>query len=331
MAHGPLRQYARYGALLEDKMTKRKIDPDDAQGSSPLSLFEPRSTARGQSGGGEPERKARPPWEPDNELLEGREAGGSRWDFARLYVRDRLHPRTSRRVVVTVATVFAIGVVVVGVAAIGNSRHAVRVKSAAASGLSASSGYYGPSGNVVSSQSVRLVPGTVASSTKPPRGVPGLAPVGAPPPPMRSAVPIPTAGRTPSDQAPKGAGPPSVSGSPARTTASAPATSSPVEAPPQTVEITGQANCTSGHPIEGFWVEGAGGSGWASWEYASETNADYWFALPEGPPYKISIGCGGTRESWQVATYSGSVSGTHNSFNCYDVSGQANYGQCLSR
>lgn len=100
------------------------------------------------------------------------------------------------------------------------------------------------------------------------------------------------------------------------------------------IEVTGQVNCTSGHPVEGFWIAAVNNSkqsGWASWKYATGTNADYWYWLPTTQPYKMSVGCGGSRATWAVATYAPQVSGQHNSFNCYDVKGQAHYGTCVLR
>jgi hypothetical protein len=97
------------------------------------------------------------------------------------------------------------------------------------------------------------------------------------------------------------------------------------------VEVTGQVNCDSGAPVEGFWIQSANASGWASWQDAAGTNADYWYSLPAAQSYKMSVGCGGSPQSWAVATYTPSVSGTHNSFHCDDIHGDAGYGTCVLR
>jgi hypothetical protein len=112
------------------------------------------------------------------------------------------------------------------------------------------------------------------------------------------------------------------------------AVSSPPASSTAQVEITGQVNCLSGKSITGFWVQTENGrdSGWASWRQVdSGPNADYWYFMPAGESYKLSVGCGGTQQSWAVTTYTGSVSGTHNSFHCNDIAGTKGYGTCVPR
>jgi hypothetical protein len=93
-------------------------------------------------------------------------------------------------------------------------------------------------------------------------------------------------------------------------------------------------NCTSGKPITGFWIQtqSAADSGWASWRgVGSGPNADYCYFMPPGQSYKMSVRCGGTPQSWAVATYTPSVTGTHNSFHCDDIAGAEGYGRCVLR
>jgi hypothetical protein len=121
------------------------------------------------------------------------------------------------------------------------------------------------------------------------------------------------------------------------TAAAAPAVS-PAPSTPSAkwVVITGQVNCTSGNPIVGFWIKAADGrAGWANWMVVSSgPNADYWLSVPPDVPvsgYQMSVGCGGTQQSWKIPTYSKLVTGTHNSFHCDDVPGTAGYKECTLR
>ena len=96
--------------------------------------------------------------------------------------------------------------------------------------------------------------------------------------------------------------------------------------------ITGQVSCVSGNSVEGVWVQAAKGSGFAPWQgLGNGSTSDWWFTLPRSEPYALHVGCGGTTASWKVATYSPTVSGGHNSFNCFDVAGAAGYGTCRLR
>jgi hypothetical protein len=100
--------------------------------------------------------------------------------------------------------------------------------------------------------------------------------------------------------------------------------------------MTGQVNCTSGDPVEGFWIASAAAKGgWANWEVVgSGPNADYWLSEPPGVAssgYKMSVGCGGSRQSWLTPTYTGLVTGTHHSFHCDDQQHAAGYGKCELR
>lgn len=119
--------------------------------------------------------------------------------------------------------------------------------------------------------------------------------------------------------------------------AAAPAASpAPSAASAKWVVITGQVDCTSGKPIVGFWIKAADGrAGWANWEtVGSGPNADYWLSVPPDVPvsgYQMSVGCGGTQQSWKTPTYTKLVTGTHNSFHCDDIPGTAGYKECTLR
>jgi hypothetical protein len=111
------------------------------------------------------------------------------------------------------------------------------------------------------------------------------------------------------------------------------ATANPTAAPTTTsFKVTGQVSCESGNSVEGVWVQAGDGPGYASWKgLGNGSTSDWWFTLPKDEPYSLHVGCGGSTSSWAVATYSPTVTGAQNSFNCYDVSGEANYGTCVSR
>jgi hypothetical protein len=52
------------------------------------------------------------------------------------------------------------------------------------------------------------------------------------------------------------------------------------------------------------------------------------YRLPRKESYSLHVGCGGSPSSWQVATYSVTVTTAVNNFACFDVPGQPNYGTC---
>jgi hypothetical protein len=99
-----------------------------------------------------------------------------------------------------------------------------------------------------------------------------------------------------------------------------------------TLKVTGQVSCLSGNPVEGVWVQADDGAGFASWKGLGDgATADWWFTLPENEPYSLHVGCGGSPSSWEVALDSPTVTGAHNSFSCYDIEDEAQYGSCALR
>jgi hypothetical protein len=116
-------------------------------------------------------------------------------------------------------------------------------------------------------------------------------------------------------------------GETATAAASAPASS----APDRTVsfKISGEVSCVSGNSVEGVWVQASDGAGWAPWQgLGNGSTSTWWYTLPKDESYSLHVGCGGTTSNWAVATYTPTVTGSSNSFNCYDVAGQADYGTC---
>lgn len=102
--------------------------------------------------------------------------------------------------------------------------------------------------------------------------------------------------------------------------------------PPSTpINISGTISCDA-NLVQGVWVATSVGSRYASWEaIGNDSSAKYWTTLPENEPYSLHVGCGGTPSSWGVACYSNQVSGTQNSFSCYDATGDGSkFGQCFS-
>lgn len=121
-----------------------------------------------------------------------------------------------------------------------------------------------------------------------------------------------------------------------KSTPAAPATHHPSIPPKSTspFRITGQVLCASGRPVVGVWVQAAhaADSRFAAWRGIGDgASADWWTELPRNEKYSLHVGCGGTPDRWGSENKTGTVSGGHNSFNCDDVAGDANYGKCARR
>jgi hypothetical protein len=104
----------------------------------------------------------------------------------------------------------------------------------------------------------------------------------------------------------------------------------PPPPPPATINAAGHLTCLSGKAMVGVWVVGqAGGSGWAAWTSTAATPsyASFHRTINNGP-WQVHVGCGGTPDSWKVATYSGWVTAVSPSFTCDDIPGHARYGEC---
>lgn len=93
--------------------------------------------------------------------------------------------------------------------------------------------------------------------------------------------------------------------------------------------VSGNVTCVDGRSVVGVWVDASsGGSGWATRTNINGSTQRYSYALPNGGSYSVRVGCGGTPANWATSNASGSVSGSSNSFTCYDV---PNYGYAYLR
>jgi hypothetical protein len=98
--------------------------------------------------------------------------------------------------------------------------------------------------------------------------------------------------------------------------------------------ISGHVECLT-MPVEGVWIAAnSGGSGWASWSRSSgdEEYASFSYSLPHGGSYYVHVGCGGSTQNWDVATYSyNAVTGSGHVFYCYDYPYEdPYYGHCTN-
>jgi hypothetical protein len=119
------------------------------------------------------------------------------------------------------------------------------------------------------------------------------------------------------------------------------APSTPVETAPASTPTTpssgsfavsGEVSCVSGNSVEGVWVQADDGAGWAPWVGLGNGSTSTWsFTLPEEEAYSLHVGCGGTTASWAVADYSPAITTATSTFNCIDVSSDADYGACELR
>lgn len=95
------------------------------------------------------------------------------------------------------------------------------------------------------------------------------------------------------------------------------ATAAPASA---SVGISGQVMCVDQRSVVGLWVQAAnGGSGWATLTNVNGYTKNYRYTLPRGGSYSVHVGCGGTSQSWATSNKSPYVSGSYNSFTCYDT------------
>src|SRR5712691_3066536 len=93
--------------------------------------------------------------------------------------------------------------------------------------------------------------------------------------------------------------------------------------------ISGSVSCASGNAVVGVWVAARKGAGFSGWHgRGNGATATFRYRLPRKETYSLHVGCGGSTSSWQVATYSVTVTTAVNNFTCDDVPGQPNYGTC---
>jgi hypothetical protein len=155
------------------------------------------------------------------------------------------------------------------------------------------------------SGSVTTSPRPVSSTATGARPTPTTTP--GPTPPPRTARPTPTKATTTKATTTK-----------ASTTTQA------------TITPSGHVQCRSGNAVVGVWVEVKNGtSGWANWRAeANPARASFTYASIKTGPWQVHVGCGGSPQSWAVATYSIWTSTASASFTCDDVFGDSRYGQC---
>jgi hypothetical protein len=93
--------------------------------------------------------------------------------------------------------------------------------------------------------------------------------------------------------------------------------------------VSGNVTCVDGRSVVGVWVDASnGGSGWATRSDINGSTQRYSYPLANGGTYSVRVGCGGTGTNWATSNSSGVVSGSSNSFTCYDV---PNYGYAYLR
>ncbi len=87
--------------------------------------------------------------------------------------------------------------------------------------------------------------------------------------------------------------------------------------------VSGKINCINSADPVGVWVEAPnGGSGWAKrWLDVSDGwgYGHYSKALPNGGPFRLHVGCGGTPQKWGMTAYSDFHTGGQFSVVCNDL------------
>jgi hypothetical protein len=243
--------------------------------------------------------------------------GGTQPGFVGAFVRTAKRGHAGS---VPARVALAVTVVVVAAAAVvisGALLHSSSVKLTSASG---SAGGRGGQANGAGARPLGSA-SPARSSLRPsarPRPAPGAlpaAPVSGPQPGGPVPAPAPVG-----HPAPK----------PAHPAAARPAAAHPAP-PPAKIAASGQVTCLSGNAVEGVWVVGqGGGTGWAAWSPSgSQSVATFSRTIPTSA-WEVHVGCGGSPQSWQVATYSGWMTGTSQSITCDDISGQGQFGECLA-
>jgi hypothetical protein len=268
-----------------------------------------------EAAAGEPE-----PEQPDagavTQSLDPPRPGGTQPGFVGAFVRTAKRGHAGS---VPARVALAVTVVVVAAAAVvisGALLHGSAVKLTSASGSAR-----GPGGQPNGAGARPLGPASPARSSlrpsarpRPAAGVLPAAPASGPQPggPVPAPAPAPV-----SHPAPKPARP-------------APKAVHPAP-PPAKIAASGQVTCLSGNAVEGVWVVGqGGGTGWAAWSPSgSQSVATFSRTIPNSA-WEVHVGCGGSPQSWQVATSSGWITGTSQGITCDDISGQGQFGECFA-
>jgi hypothetical protein len=90
------------------------------------------------------------------------------------------------------------------------------------------------------------------------------------------------------------------------------AASGPQLHPLSTVTVSGDVVCNDPSlPVEGVWIQAAGGSGWAS-------GTSVFSKSGVTVPWTVHVGCGGSPSNWEYAVYGvKSISSTFANWGCY--------------
>ena len=161
-----------------------------------------------------------------------------------------------------------------------------------------------------------VIPTVPSSSARPDTPIRRKAPPAARPG-RRTAAPVP---------GPRADVPPDRPGPSSSPSSTPPPPASPSSGP---FNISGSVSCASGNAVVGVWVAARKGAGFSGWHgRGNGATATFRYRLPGKESYSLHVGCGGSSSSWQVATYSVTVTTAVNNFACLDVPGQPNYGTC---
>jgi hypothetical protein len=78
----------------------------------------------------------------------------------------------------------------------------------------------------------------------------------------------------------------------------------------------GRAYCVDGEAVVGVWVTVQGGnSGWAA--RGGQGSSQSWSYNTQGKPYKLTVGCGGSTQSWREPTSTPGFQNNWQVVNCW--------------
>jgi hypothetical protein len=97
---------------------------------------------------------------------------------------------------------------------------------------------------------------------------------------------------------------------------------------PRPRDIAGTVTCGSGATVVGVWVEGfRGGSGFAALTGTGPV-ARFAYHLPDGGPYQVRVGCGGTPGDWRATDVSAYLDDDGRALHCEDAREPGRDGAC---
>ncbi|MFJ4413332.1 protein kinase [Streptomyces sp. NPDC088925] len=161
----------------------------------------------------------------------------------------------------------------------------------------------------------------------------------------KSSGPLNGASGEASSPEPIGSPPPSTGLAPTARSSPSATKTTPAEAAPRqpgagvatggtgSYHVSGAVGCSSGAAVVGVWVHGDVTEGWASLSLRDGgPRKNYSFDFPTKQSYSLHVGCGeDDNRQWLHGPHSTTVSGTSNSFDCYDEPGDARYDSCPLR